>query len=181
MSNSSSVRAVELASSLALRVPADASGFPLLADPGCANALDDSEKSPALVCDDDADNDGDGTIDWDGGAESGTPDPECRSASWNGEKASMRGLGAELVIALRRIPAIPDRGGSVQRDRGLATSTRVSVPRSSRTDGPSPAAHLRSIRFRSASPVAAARASSRRPCAACVPPATPRPPHRPAR
>jgi hypothetical protein len=97
---------------LALRVPADASGFPLLADladPGCANALDDSEKSPALVCDDDADNDGDGTIDWDGGAESGTPDPECRSASWNGEKASMRGLGTELVIALPLLAALRRR------------------------------------------------------------------------
>jgi len=44
--------------------------FPL--DPGCADALDDSEHSPLLPCDDGLDNDGDGLIDY-------PADPECTS------------------------------------------------------------------------------------------------------
>ncbi len=41
----------------------DGDGFADLADPGCADANDDSENSPALVCDDGLDNDGDTAID----------------------------------------------------------------------------------------------------------------------
>lgn len=61
------------------------------------------------MCDDDADNDCDGMIDWNGGVGLGTPDRECRSASWNGEKTSVRGLGTELVIALPLLAALRRR------------------------------------------------------------------------
>jgi subtilisin family serine protease len=48
----------------------DGDGAVDLEDPGCDDADDASEKSPALVCDDGADNDGDGLVDFPG-------DPGC--------------------------------------------------------------------------------------------------------
>jgi hypothetical protein len=86
------------------RVDSDGDGlrdFP--ADPGCRNPLSLRENPQ---CDDDVDNDGDGTLDWDGGADGGTPDPQCTAGWINREKASgggRCGLGLELALA---VPAL---------------------------------------------------------------------------
>ena len=50
----------------------DGDGLADLADPGCADANDDTETSPALVCDDGLDNDGDTLVDF-------PADPGCAS------------------------------------------------------------------------------------------------------
>lgn len=52
------------------------------ADPGCDDASDTSEQSPALECDDGLDNDGDGFIDH-------TQDPECTSPTAPSEAPSV--------------------------------------------------------------------------------------------
>lgn len=74
-------------------------------DPGRANADDASEHSPLLVCDDGADNDGNGKIDFDGGTSARgylatDPDPQCSDPSQNREARSSCGLGAELTLFL---------------------------------------------------------------------------------
>jgi hypothetical protein len=52
-------------------------------------------------CDDDLDNDGDGTVDWDGGSQGAEPDPTCNGNPQRlREKASSCGLGFELALAL---------------------------------------------------------------------------------
>ncbi|NIR41101.1 MAG: hypothetical protein GWN07_35170, partial [Actinobacteria bacterium] len=48
-------------------------------------------------CDDDVDNDGDGTIDWDGGVGGGTPDAFCNGNGWGYEERPACGAGFELV------------------------------------------------------------------------------------
>lgn len=64
-------------------------------DPGCDDAADASERSPALVCDDGIDNDGDGRTDFDpltfffpGDQDTlpqGTGDPGCKDPTWSTE------------------------------------------------------------------------------------------------
>ena len=66
------------------------------ADLGCASAT--TREDPA--CDDGYDNDGDGKIDWDGGPNGATPDPQCTSPSKNKEKSSSCGLGFEVGFVL---------------------------------------------------------------------------------
>jgi hypothetical protein len=52
-------------------------------------------------CDDDLDNDGDGTVDWDGGTALGTPDAYCvNNGSWQSLEAPSCGLGAELLVLI---------------------------------------------------------------------------------
>jgi subtilisin family serine protease len=83
------------------------------ADPGCDDALDGSERSPALICDDGIDNDDDGLIDFDGGVsiygegapEVAQPDPVCAERPWRNPEnpsppKSRCGLGFELVALL---------------------------------------------------------------------------------
>jgi hypothetical protein len=76
-------------------VDTDGDGLIDLADPGCADVSDLSERDPTLPCDDGADNDGDGRIDFDpvtfaypGDATtppSGSGDPGCYDPSWGKE------------------------------------------------------------------------------------------------
>jgi hypothetical protein len=56
----------------------DEDGFTDLADPGCADADDLSENDPTLPCDDGADNDGDGVIDY-------PADIGCKNPTWSTE------------------------------------------------------------------------------------------------
>ncbi|NIR40560.1 MAG: hypothetical protein GWN73_34105, partial [Actinobacteria bacterium] len=53
----------------------DGDGLVDLDDPGCQDALDDSERSPELACDDGIDNDGDGLADY-------PADPGCGGPTW---------------------------------------------------------------------------------------------------
>ena len=64
-----------------------------LADPGCTDADDDSEKSPGLICDDGLDNDGDLATDF-------PSDAGCASA----ESQPSAGRSASA----RRIVSLPD-------------------------------------------------------------------------
>ena len=55
------------------------------------------QEDPA--CQDGIDNDGDGAIDWNGGAGGGTPDPQCITAWHTRETTSSGcGLGFEVVF-----------------------------------------------------------------------------------
>jgi hypothetical protein len=76
---------------------------PTWADPGCADAADVDERDPTLPCDDGADNDGDGGIDWDGGAAAGAPDPHCAGKPWRNKATPATGpcgSGAERALLL---------------------------------------------------------------------------------
>ncbi|RIL05000.1 MAG: hypothetical protein DCC71_12000 [Proteobacteria bacterium] len=76
----------------------DGDGLADLDDPACQTPTSPVENPK---CDDDLDNDGDGGVDWDGGADAGTPDPECVGKPWRArEGANACGLGAELALAL---------------------------------------------------------------------------------
>jgi hypothetical protein len=73
----------------------DGDGLVDLADPGCADDSDLSERDPALPCDDGVDNDGDGRIDFDlvtfanpgdrYTPPAGSGDPGCHDPSWGTE------------------------------------------------------------------------------------------------
>jgi hypothetical protein len=52
------------------------------------------------ACDNDLDDDGDGRIDWDGGSDGGTPDPQCDNKPWRKKESSGCGLGFELALLL---------------------------------------------------------------------------------
>ena len=56
----------------------DGDGLVDLADPGCANAADTSERNPAVACDNGLDDDGDGLADF-------PLDPGCKDPSWTVE------------------------------------------------------------------------------------------------
>ena len=77
----------------------DHDGLIDIADPGCASPTSAKENPQ---CDDDLDNDGDGKIDWDGGAGSGTPDPQCLGMPYSNREAPNKkcGLGAELALVI---------------------------------------------------------------------------------
>jgi hypothetical protein len=68
-----------------------------LDDPGCRDAAS-PEEDPS--CDDDLDNDGDGTVDWDGGPADGSPDPQCVDRPWWHKEGVRCGLGFELALIL---------------------------------------------------------------------------------
>ena len=58
----------------------DQDGFADLADPGCTDETDDSERGPGFVCDDGVDNDGDDEVDF-------PDDPGCPIPYWDREDA----------------------------------------------------------------------------------------------
>jgi cysteine-rich repeat protein len=80
-------------------------------DPGCQTALSPKENPR---CDDDLDNDRDGTADWDG-AGLGSPDPQCASRPWRDSEQVSCGIGAELVLMLPALRLLRRR-----RERGQA-------------------------------------------------------------
>jgi hypothetical protein len=73
------------AGSCANGVDDDDDGLTDVADPGCDDAADADERSPAIACDDGVDDDGDGRMDFDPATQAdpaaGGGDPGCRSPS----------------------------------------------------------------------------------------------------
>jgi hypothetical protein len=83
-------------------------GLTDLDDPGCRDVFSPKENPQ---CDDDIDNDGDLTVDWDGGQFGLTPDEFCAGRPWSDrEKPVTRcGLGHELVALLPLLIALHGR------------------------------------------------------------------------
>jgi hypothetical protein len=71
----------------------DRDGLADLADPGCSDATDPSERAPSLPCDDGLDDDGDGRADFDADTfadpafVAGYGDPACHDPGWPRENA----------------------------------------------------------------------------------------------
>jgi hypothetical protein len=77
-----------------------------------------------FVCQDGADNDGDGLADWDG-ALLGEPDPQCASDPWRrSEAAAGCGLGSELALALPLLMTLRRSRRPSHGDTGRETSAR---------------------------------------------------------
>jgi hypothetical protein len=100
----------------------DGDGFVDQADPVCHNGHWDEEVRP---CQDGLDNDGDGRVDFDGGAsiygegsaEIVEPDPHCSGVAWNGSESAPRrscglgfGLSAGMLLLFRLLRKAGWRG-----------------------------------------------------------------------
>ena len=75
----------------------DGDGGADLADPGCANASDTSEKSASLICDDGLDNDSDGSVDF-------PEDAGCESVADAFEEVDFTDGGAQFIDAATSVP-----------------------------------------------------------------------------